>query len=155
LLRARAISPAQVLKLAWNATSILDGIAALRLCAEHLAHDRRPLIALAMGEAGAISRLLARKLGAPFTFARLAGDAGSAPGQPTVDELVHLYRFGRQRAETAVFGIVGWPVTQSLSPAIHNAGFDAVGFDGVYLPFPVEPGEEALFAALDALRAVP
>lgn len=45
-------------------------------------------------------------------------------------------------------GIVGGPsqVRESLSPAIHNAAFDALELDWVYVPFPVERGrlEEAV-----------
>ena len=40
---------------------------------------------------------------------------------------------------THVVGIIGWPVSHSLSPAIHNAGFAASGLDWVYLPLPVRP----------------
>jgi shikimate dehydrogenase len=41
--------------------------------------------------------------------------------------------------DTHVVGIIGWPVSHSLSPAIHNAGFAAAGLDWVYLPLPVRP----------------
>jgi len=40
---------------------------------------------------------------------------------------------------THVVGIVGWPVSHSLSPAIHNAAFAASGLDWVYVPLPVPP----------------
>ena len=40
---------------------------------------------------------------------------------------------------THVVGIIGWPVSHSLSPAIHNAGFAAAGLDWAYLPLPVRP----------------
>jgi len=40
---------------------------------------------------------------------------------------------------THVVGIIGWPVSHSLSPAIHNASFAAAGLDWVYLPLPVRP----------------
>lgn len=36
---------------------------------------------------------------------------------------------------TMVAGIVGKPVTHSLSPLIHNAWLTAAGIDGVYVPF--------------------
>jgi shikimate dehydrogenase len=36
---------------------------------------------------------------------------------------------------TTVAGIVGRPVTHSLSPLIHNAWLAAAGIDGVYVPF--------------------
>jgi shikimate dehydrogenase len=52
---------------------------------------------------------------------------------------------------TAIAGVVGSPITHSLSPVLHNAWLDAAGIDGVYVPFEVA---EAGFAAfLDGLRA--
>jgi len=36
--------------------------------------------------------------------------------------------------------IIGWPVAQSLSPAIHNAAFGALGLDWTYVPLAVRPG---------------
>lgn len=38
---------------------------------------------------------------------------------------------------TAVYGILGRPVAHSLSPAMHNAAFASLGFNAVYVPFPV------------------
>jgi shikimate dehydrogenase len=38
---------------------------------------------------------------------------------------------------TRVFGILGRPVAHSLSPAMHNAAFKALGVDAVYVAFPV------------------
>ncbi len=35
---------------------------------------------------------------------------------------------------TQLFGIIGHPVTHSLSPAMHNAAFAAMGINGVYIP---------------------
>jgi shikimate dehydrogenase len=43
-------------------------------------------------------------------------------------------------AETRICGVIGWPVAQSLSPAIHNAAFMALGLDWRYLAMPVPPG---------------
>ncbi len=39
--------------------------------------------------------------------------------------------------------MVGWPVEHSLSPAIHNAAFDATGLDWTYVALPVPPGAAA------------
>ncbi|MCB0883117.1 MAG: shikimate dehydrogenase [Thermoleophilia bacterium] len=52
---------------------------------------------------------------------------------------------------TRVAGIIGWPVAHSLSPAMHNAAFGALGLDWVYVAFPVEPGRVG--EALDGLAA--
>ena len=36
-------------------------------------------------------------------------------------------------------GVIGWPVTYSLSPAIHGAAFEALGMDWAYVHLPVAP----------------
>ena len=50
---------------------------------------------------------------------------------------------------TRVVGIIGDPVAHSRSPAMHNAAFDALGLDWVYVAFPVTRGDGAA-----AVRAV-
>jgi len=47
--------------------------------------------------------------------------------------------------------LIGWPVEHSLSPAMHNAAFKALGLDWRYELFPVPPGQ--LGAAVADLRA--
>ena len=44
---------------------------------------------------------------------------------------------------TRVAGIIGDPVSHSLSPAIHNAAFRRCGLDWVFVAFPVPPGGAA------------
>lgn len=51
-----------------------------------------------------------------------------------------------------VYGILGWPVAHSRSPAMHEAGFRALGIDAAYVPFPVAP--ERLAEAVHGLRAL-
>lgn len=41
------------------------------------------------------------------------------------------------KGTTVVHGIMGNPVSHSMSPAMHNAAFADCGLDGVYVPFPV------------------
>ncbi len=55
---------------------------------------------------------------------------------------------------TTVTGIIGEPVAHSRSPAIHNAAYQALGLDWVYVAFPVAVGSvrDAL-AGLAALGA--
>jgi len=40
---------------------------------------------------------------------------------------------------TTLTGILGWPVSHSLSPAMHNAAFAALGLDWAYVPLPASP----------------
>jgi shikimate dehydrogenase len=51
-----------------------------------------------------------------------------------------------------VAGIIGDPVRHSLSPALHNAAFEATGLDWVYVSFPVPAGDVP--AALEGMRAL-
>ncbi len=48
------------------------------------------------------------------------------------------------------FGLIGWPVEHSRSPALHQAALQALGLQGDYRLFPVPPGPEAC-GALGAL----
>lgn len=50
--------------------------------------------------------------------------------------------------KTRAYGIIGNPVSHSFSPKMHSSAFAAVGFNGVYLPFPIE--EKDLPRLLDA-----
>ena len=46
--------------------------------------------------------------------------------------------------KTLLFGIIGNPVSHSLSPAMHNAALEALGINGVYLPFPAPDIDDAV-----------
>ena len=52
--------------------------------------------------------------------------------------------------ETQLCGVLGNPVKHSLSPAIHNAAFQHLGLNYVYLAFPVEDVSHAI----DGIRAL-
>lgn len=46
--------------------------------------------------------------------------------------------------KTRIYGIIGNPVSHSLSPVMHNNGFRALELNCVYLPFPVVNVQDAL-----------
>jgi shikimate dehydrogenase len=54
--------------------------------------------------------------------------------------------------KTSVFGIIGDPVEHSLSPGMHNAAFNSVGLDHIYVPFHVKTAE--LEDAINGARAM-
>ncbi|HRQ73325.1 MAG TPA: type I 3-dehydroquinate dehydratase [Phycisphaerales bacterium] len=145
----RAEPAAAVHKVAFRARSLRDNLELLDLLAER----DRPTIALGMGEFGLMSRVLAPKFGGFLTFASLHPQGATAPGQPTIGELLDLYRFRSITAPTGVYGIVGWPVGHSLSPLVHNAGFEAVGHDGVYLPLPIAAAEQGGDGSYESFKA--
>ncbi|MCW5755926.1 MAG: type I 3-dehydroquinate dehydratase [Phycisphaeraceae bacterium] len=149
LLQLREQHRAAIHKIAFRARSVRDNIELFDI----LRHRDRPTIALGMGRFGLMSRVLAPKFGALLTFASLYPTTTTAPGQPTIADLLGLYRFRNIGPHSKVFGIVGDPVEHSRSPAMHNAAFEHTGFDGVYLPMPVTPGYESLKATLAELLA--
>lgn len=53
-------------------------------------------------------------------------------------------------SKTQLCAVIGNPIGHSLSPAIHNAAFAALGLDFVYLAFPVEDVK----GALEGMRAI-
>lgn len=136
MLSMRSHETSRVHKVAFRARSLRDNIELFEL----LRHADRPMIALGMGEFGLMSRVLAPKFGAFLTFASLRDSTATAPGQPTVAQLLETYRFRSIRASTRMYGVIGWPVSHSLSPRIHNAGFGELGIDAVYLPMPIGAG---------------
>jgi 3-dehydroquinate dehydratase/shikimate dehydrogenase len=140
---------AEVNKIVWKAGNILDSFEVMKL----LIRPNRPTIALCMGEAGLISRVLARKFGAFLTFASLNNDAATAPGQVTITEMKNLYRWDDIGPATKVYGVAAHPVRHSMSPALHNAAFTAIGYDGVYLPMLVEPDYQSFKTFMDGFLA--
>jgi len=54
--------------------------------------------------------------------------------------------------QTKLVGLIGYPVEHSLSPAMHNRAFAALGLNWCYLPLPVPPGR--LGEAIAGLRAL-
>ena len=53
---------------------------------------------------------------------------------------------------TRVYAVLGHPVRHSLSPAMHNTAFRALGMDAVYVALEILP--EKLLPALDALAGL-
>lgn len=148
LLRDLHAAPGDVSKIAFNARSIRDCLEIFEI----LRHRPRPTIAIAMGEPGVISRILAGKFGGLLTFAAAAA-GGTAPGQPGVAELAGLYRFRSIQPHTRVYGVVASPVKHSMSPAVHNAAFAQTCHDGVYLPLLVEGSYESFKAFMQTFLA--
>lgn len=131
---------ADIVKIATNAVDITDVARMFQV----IVHCQVPMIGLVMREKGVISRLLCAKFGGYLTFGTLDAGKESAPGQPTIQDLLNLYNCRQIGTNTKVFGIIGKPVGHSKSPLLHNEAFKSVGFDGVYVPFLVDNVESFL-----------
>jgi 3-dehydroquinate dehydratase / shikimate dehydrogenase len=99
--------------------------------------ERRDVIAFSTGAAGAWTRLVAPHLGAPVVYGAL-GDVPGAPGQIPIRRLREDFGLPELRPVQALFGIVGNPVSHSLSPRLHNAAYAALNIPALYVPFHVE-----------------
>lgn len=153
LLATLEATPAHVLKAVFRPLDATDALRVVVALATRV--KERAWVLLALDEAGLVSRVLARKFGAFLTFATLSDTGASAPGQPSLTTLRDLYRWDALTPETHVYGVVGWPVTHSLSPHIHNAALEAAGVDGVYVPLPVRPDPDDFRAFMDFVTAHP
>lgn len=103
-----------------------------------------PLLLLVLGQSGLWSRLLVGRTAnpGPYTPVRLDTEMGVAPGQPSWADADDLYRAWAVRADTPVYGVIGWPIGHSKSPALHRAALNALAQPGIYLPFAVPQGAE-------------
>jgi 3-dehydroquinate dehydratase/shikimate dehydrogenase len=126
--------PAAIPKLVYTANHINDCFDAFDLLQN--SSDKR--IVFCMGAAGMISRILAKKLNSFVTFASVDAQSATAPGQLTVEQLKTLYRYDCLNENTELYGIIGSPVTHSLSPAVHNACFAQANLNKLYLSLLVD-----------------
>jgi 3-dehydroquinate dehydratase/shikimate dehydrogenase len=147
----RQACPEAIPKLVYTARHINDCFEAFDLLRE----TKGDLVVLCMGQAGLISRVLARKLGGFVTFASLDEQGATAPGQLTIGMLKGLYRYERIDAATELFGVIADPVGHSLSPAIHNACFAEQDMNRLYLPLLLQGGEPQFNQFLDHVLARP
>ena len=129
--------PAAVHKIVTRANNIADTLAIFRLLERARAEGKR-LIAMAMGQAGIITRVLGPSRGSFLTYGSLASGKESAEGQLTCEELIDVYRIRQLTRKTSITGIIGSPVAHSASPAMHNRGLADLGLDYIYLPLEVE-----------------
>ncbi|XP_029128182.1 bifunctional 3-dehydroquinate dehydratase/shikimate dehydrogenase, chloroplastic isoform X1 [Cajanus cajan] len=123
---------ADIVKIATTALDITD-VARMFQIMVHSQVRRVPFIGLVMGDRGLISRILCAKFGGYLTFGTLESGVISAPGQPTLKDLLYLYNLRQLGPDTKVYGLIGKPVGHSKSPKLFNEAFKSVGIDGVYL----------------------
>lgn len=123
--------PADFYKIVSTATRLYDNVEMMRLLETR--SDKHSLIGLCMGEQGIISRVVGVRAGSVFTFGAVNPDEKTAPGQVTAQELRSTYRIDSVDAATRVYGVVGDPVSHSLSPTIMNAAFRRENVNAVYV----------------------
>lgn len=145
--RAMRATGAEVVKIAVNAERLSDTLPLLHL--GRAVRGGAAVTLVAMGAAGLVTRALAAHFGSCWTYAGAQTHVGQVPQARLLKE----FRFRSVTDATAVYGVVGRPVGHSVSPAMHNAGFDASGVDAVYVPLEaVDADDLVAFARAIGLR---
>jgi 3-dehydroquinate dehydratase/shikimate dehydrogenase len=104
-------------------------------------------IIVGMGHYGINTRILAEKMGSYLSYTSAIPESAEepgekdplppgAPGQLNPRELAEMYRFRETTGETKIFGVVGYPLNATSSPAFFNRVFAEEKTDAVYVPFP-------------------
>jgi 3-dehydroquinate dehydratase / shikimate dehydrogenase len=122
---------ADIVKIAAIANTFADVKRMLHL----MEHAKIPTIGISMGDIGTVTRILAARFGAPFTYCVYSPERRVAPGQLTYDQMLNLYRVESINKDTKIFGVVADPVAHSYSPLIHNSAFVAQSMNARYIPF--------------------
>jgi 3-dehydroquinate dehydratase / shikimate dehydrogenase len=131
-------SGAEVIKVAVEVQNLTETLRLFHL-ADRFSDGNAPAhVFVAMGEPGIPSRVLAARLRNRWTY---AGES-VAPGQLPLPKLLGDCQFRRIRPDAAIYGVVGNPVSHSLSPRMHNAGFAARDINAAYVPLHAATAED-------------
>ncbi|MFQ5728973.1 MAG: type I 3-dehydroquinate dehydratase, partial [Waddliaceae bacterium] len=136
--------PADIYKIATTAQSTLDALKLLyfaKTCSTSLA-------VMAMGEKGVCSRILGPVVGVPFVYASLSEDSCTALGQIPAAVLKEVYNFSQLNTSTALYGLLGDPIQQSVGHLVHNAYMKDLNALYVKLHVPPEELESTLKLAV-------
>jgi 3-dehydroquinate dehydratase/shikimate dehydrogenase len=136
LVQAMRATGAEVVKVAVKTSRLSDCVPLLDLGAE--AGRDAGLVVIGMGRFGIATRVLAARFGSLWTYAGADTDIGQLSARSLLDD----YRFRSLTPATGIYGLTGLPVAHSVSPAMHNASFAAIGFDAVYLPLPAVDADD-------------
>jgi 3-dehydroquinate dehydratase/shikimate dehydrogenase len=143
--RAMRMQGADVIKVAVLARSLSDCLPLLQIGGRTTRYPATTVVG--MGAAGLPTRILAAHFGSCWTY---AGD-GRALGQISPERMLGEFGFKRISPQTDIYGIVGSPLTHSVSPAMHNAAFRAAAANAAYVPF-AATGAEDFMTFARALR---
>ena len=130
-----------IVKVCTMANHPSDNLRMLRLVRD----SKVPTIGLCMGDIGTPTRILCGKYGSPFTYATFHEERALAPGQLSYKQMIETYRYDSINADTELYGVIADPIGHSLSPLIHNAAFQSLQLNKVYVPFRVPREDLATF----------
>ena len=123
----------EIVKIAYRANNLAEATEVFRDTAKLNGNH----ILIAMSKYGIPSRILAAKLHSSIVYTMPREYIAKYHlEQEFVDPITlnTLYHFRTINDETSIYGVVGSDTTKSLSPAIHNKGFEQKKINAVYIP---------------------
>jgi 3-dehydroquinate dehydratase/shikimate dehydrogenase len=135
-LRAMRCTGVKTIKLAVQTSRLSDCVRLRDLAAA--AGDSGTLVVIGMGDHGFATRAMPGRFGSAWTYAGALRAVGQVSAQSILDD----YRFRSIGPATRLYGVVGGSISHSVSPAMHNASFGALGIDAVYLPLPAVSADD-------------
>lgn len=143
-----ALGP-DVVKVVGTATDVRDCLPILRVLSRERA--TMPTIAIAMGEPGLLTRVLALRAEQCFlTYAMLGEASATAPGQLSAREMRETYRVDRLRLSTRVFGLLG-PHAEGPRLREYNTWFAQDNCDAVSVPVKADADAAGIVSAFREL----
>jgi len=110
-----------------------------------------PTVVVGRGQAGLMLALVGRKIGAPWVTAALEKGSEAYPGQPTVSDVVDVYRYRDIGKKTRFVGVTGMGRRACLAGGLLNAAF--AHLDMPHRVLPLNLGNRRLFRKIaDAVR---
>ncbi len=130
--------PAFLYKIALWANSSIDTLQLISWAQK----KENKVIAISMGPYGELSRILAK----PITYASLKNEEEF--GQIDVKTLKQQYNYKNLNAETDFYGLIGDPISQSISEKTHNTFIRSRHLNAVYVKIKISKEELPFFLEL-------
>ncbi|UCE81279.1 MAG: shikimate dehydrogenase [Methanobacteriota archaeon] len=128
----RGLTEADVSKVAMPCENAAQAVVLAELALE-LAKEPKPFALMGMGIQGQLTRACASGMGSKFVYACLEGHE-AAPGQLEIRTQTRLLDKDR-----VVLGLIGHPVSHSVSKPMQEAALRSAGMSGIYLPLDIPP----------------
>jgi 3-dehydroquinate dehydratase/shikimate dehydrogenase len=111
------------------------------------------IIRIPMGEEGSFIRFLGPIVGNPIDYCCLSEEERVAPGQWDLKTMTEVFHYERLNPQTALYGLIGDPVSQSMSHIIHNAAIRERNLNALYVKIRLRKEELGEFFSL--VKALP
>lgn len=136
--------PADFYKIAVRGTSTLDALKLILWAKE----KPKNLICISMGVDGYITRILTPFLQNFLNYAFIKKSSKTALGQLSLKECQEIYHYKKLDSHTLLYGLIGDPVSQSISHITHNHLLEVMGINALYLKMKVKKQELSSFLSL-------